>query len=297
MPQPFIDRAVDSQGWLEPVADFFQRVIGGFYSGLGRPGQALKDVLHGTKLLGHPLHPAVTDIPLGAWLAGSVADWLALSGGLVPVQAGDIALAVGLAGALLSAASGYTDFHETYGHERRLAVAHGLIMTVVVILQALSLGLRFGAGPDVRPTAVIVATAGLLLALSAAYIGGHLTFGLGTMVNRTAFLEMPEDFVAVGHSSDFPEGKMCRVDAGHMAVLVTRLGGRLCAIANTCSHAGGPLNEGTLEGEVVTCPWHASRFSVCDGGVKGGPASFPQPMLLVREQDGVVEVCPEVLPH
>jgi nitrite reductase/ring-hydroxylating ferredoxin subunit len=56
------------------------------------------------------------------------------------------------------------------------------------------------------------------------------------------------------------------------AVLVTRsTSGDICAIANTCSHFGGPLAQGEREGDVVVCPWHGSRFDVCTGDVVGGP--------------------------
>ena len=122
------------------------------------------------------------------------------------------------------------------------------------------------------------------------YIGGHVVYGYGTRVNREAFLQGPKEFVSVGSSSDFPEGEMRRIDAGGLAVLMVRQGASLLGIVNTCSHAGGPLNEGTLEGEVVTCPWHGSKFSVRDGLVRGAPATFPQARLEVREQDGRVEV-------
>jgi nitrite reductase/ring-hydroxylating ferredoxin subunit/uncharacterized membrane protein len=297
MAESKLDRFVAAQGWMEPVADALQNLVGGFYRVLGAPGRALKDLLHGTILMGHPLHPAATDIPLGAWVVGVIADWAAMATSAVPPQAGDLALAVGLAGALVSIASGLTDYHETYGHERRVATTHGLTMLLVFVIEAVSLGLRWGAGPSAHLPAVILATIGLALVLCGAYIGGHLTFGMGTMVNRTAFLEMPEDFVAVGKPEDFPEGEMRRVEAGTLAVLVVRMKGQLHAIANTCSHAGGPLNEGVLEDGVVTCPWHASRFCVRDGSVKGGPATFPQPLLLVREQDGRIEVRPSVNPH
>jgi nitrite reductase/ring-hydroxylating ferredoxin subunit/uncharacterized membrane protein len=297
LPQSIIDRVINGQAWLEPVADAIQKVVGGFYEVLGRPGHALKNLLHGTTILGHPLHPALTDVPLGAWTVGVIADWLAIGTSAVPESTGDLALGIGLGGAALSAATGYTDFHETYGHERRIAVSHGLIMTIVVVLEAVSLGLRWGGGPSAHTIAVVLASIGLALVLAGAYLGGHLTFGLGTMVNRTAFLEMPEDFVAVGPAAEFVEGKMTCVKAGNLAVLVTRLNGDLFAIANTCSHAGGPLNEGALEGDSVICPWHGSRFSVRDGRVTGGPATFHQPELLVREHDGMVEVRPAVAPH
>ena len=67
-------------------------------------------------------------------------------------------------------------------------------------------------------------------------------------------------------------------------------GGEIHAIAHACSHMGAPLSEGKLEGDVVQCPWHGSRFSITDGVVVGGPATFPQPCFDVRVRDGRIEV-------
>jgi nitrite reductase/ring-hydroxylating ferredoxin subunit/uncharacterized membrane protein len=264
--------------------------IGGAYGALGRPGRTLKNALHGTTVLGHPLHPAITDVPLGAWTVGVIADWLAIITHRVPQSVGDIALAIGLAAALLAALAGYTDFHETYGHERRNALLHGLTMTATVVIFAVSLGLRWWGSENVHLGAVILASIAYLLAMAGSYVGGHLTFGLGTMVNRNAFADGPAEFVPVGEPSEFPEGQMRRVEAGGLPVLITRVNGQVCAIGAVCSHAGGPLNEGKLDGDVVTCPWHGSRFNVCSGDVKGGPATFSQPPLIAREQNGRVEV-------
>jgi nitrite reductase/ring-hydroxylating ferredoxin subunit len=83
---------------------------------------------------------------------------------------------------------------------------------------------------------------------------------------------------------------MKRVSASGMAVLMVRRGGQLHAISNVCSHAGGPLDEGSLDGDVVTCPWHGSRFDVRTGRVCGGPATFSQPALRVVEAAGRVSV-------
>lgn len=66
--------------------------------------------------------------------------------------------------------------------------------------------------------------------------------------------------------------------------------GRQKAISNVCAHAGGPLDEGELNGDVVTCPWHGSRFHVDSGRVAEGPSKFDQLTLKVREQDGQVQV-------
>jgi len=59
----------------------------------------------------------------------------------------------------------------------------------------------------------------------------------------------------------------------------------VCALAHTCSHLGGPLSEGKLEGDVVQCPWHGSRFNVSDGRVRRGPAVYDQPRYEVRLGD------------
>jgi nitrite reductase/ring-hydroxylating ferredoxin subunit len=61
------------------------------------------------------------------------------------------------------------------------------------------------------------------------------------------------------------------------------------AMADRCSHRGGPLSEGELQADCVVCPWHGSRFDVRDGHVRRGPASVPQPIYEVRtgEEDAI----------
>lgn len=293
MAKPAMDRLIESQGWLDPIGGLIQRLVGGFYGALGGPGRRLKDMMHGSwpPLLGHPLHPALTDIPIGALTVMVVVDLVALGGGL-PTRAGDVALIVGLLGALASAATGYTDHHETYGHEQRAATLHGLLMTLALLLLLASLALRWWAGMGAHGTAVVLSTAGWIVVVAGAYLGGHLVFALGTTVNRNAFAHPAVEWFGVGGASDFPEGAMRRVTAGDVPALVVRLEGALHAIAATCSHAGGPLDEGPLEGKVVICPWHASRFCLSDGSLRGGPATAPQPSFEVRERDGQVELRP-----
>lgn len=283
-----LDRIVRRQNWLEPVAEAVQRTVGAFYEALGAPGRTVKDALHGTTVLGHPLHPALTDVPVGAWTIGVLADWLFVATGRVPPVAGDLALAAGLAVAVAAAVTGYTDFHETAGYERRMAVVHGLVMTLVVLLETVSLVVRLAA-PGARIAAIVISTIAWLIVTLGAYIGGHLTFGIGSAVNHNAFFEGPGDYVRVGRREDFPEGEMRRVQAGGMPVLVVRRTGLLYAIGAMCSHAGGPLEEGKLDGDAVTCPWHGSTFNCRDGRVMGGPATFDQPVLSIRERGGVVE--------
>jgi len=290
MAESRLDRLVRRQGWMEGWGDAIQGAVGGIYGALGAPGRVLKDLMHGTRFLGHPLHPAITDVPIGAWTVGVVADYAAHFTARLPTEAGDIALAVGLLAGMLAAISGYTDFHDTFAQERRVALLHGLTMSVVQVVMFASLALRWWAGPGAHPLAVGISTAGYVLVVFGGYFGGHVVFGSATMVNHMAFVDGFEGAAEVGASTDFPEGELRRVMASAMPVLMVRRGGQLFAISATCTHAGGPLDEGSLDGFVVTCPWHASRFDVRTGRVRGGPATFSEPALHVVEAGGKVTV-------
>src|SRR2546428_12272667 len=105
-----LDRAVRRQAWLDPVAVSIQKAVGAAYEALGPPGQSIKNVMHGTTALGHPLHPALTDVPVGAWTVGVLADWLFVATGRVPAVAGDLALAIGVAGGSVAGVDGCNAF-------------------------------------------------------------------------------------------------------------------------------------------------------------------------------------------
>jgi nitrite reductase (NADH) small subunit len=71
---------------------------------------------------------------------------------------------------------------------------------------------------------------------------------------------------------DIPLGSAKRVEVEGKRIAIFNVDGRFYAIDDTCSHRGGPLSEGELEGEVVTCPWHRSAFNVTTGAVLSAPA-------------------------
>jgi nitrite reductase/ring-hydroxylating ferredoxin subunit len=71
--------------------------------------------------------------------------------------------------------------------------------------------------------------------------------------------------------SDVPPGSVLLV--GDVAVF--NVDGGFCATQARCTHKQGPLNEGTLDGSTVTCPWHGTQFNVCTGAVLRGPAKDP----------------------
>jgi 3-phenylpropionate/trans-cinnamate dioxygenase ferredoxin subunit len=100
------------------------------------------------------------------------------------------------------------------------------------------------------------------------------------------------DFVRVASTSDIPEGKMKKVIVGSQQVLVANVKGKYYAIGNVCTHVGGPLDKGILEGHEVQCPLHGSRFDVTNGQVKRGPAARPEPVYDVKVENGSILVRP-----
>ena len=283
-----VNRFIDRQRWLEPVADFLQKVVGGFYKLLGAPGHGLKTFIHGT-WLGHPLHPVITDIPLGAWTLAVLFDIIYLFNRTTTwTAAADLSIIIGVVAALGAAVTGYTDWNETIDRERRVGVAHGLINTLVLIIYVASLIVR-GAGGN-RGLGIVLALVGYALVISAAYLGGEMVFSIGTGVNHHAWQAVPEKFTKVLLEGRLNEGTLIKAMAGDTPILLYKKGDTVCAISETCSHAGGPLSEGELDGNLVQCPWHASRFDICTGQVRGGPATISQVRYETRIQNGQIEV-------
>ena len=279
------ERVATSQTWLDSLSDRVQPVVREAVAGTGRRGADLLDGVW----LGAPLHPALTDVPVGALTAAVALDSVAVvtGSGTVDRQA-DGALAVSVAGAVAAAATGLSDWRYMRGEKRRLAAAHGLLNVVGLAFNATSLGLRLGGR---RRAGRVSSALGFAVAGAAAHLGGELSFGMGVRVNQAPPGAGPAEFEAVLDESQLDGASMHRVEVAGETVLVTRsASGDPCAIANTCSHFGGPLDQGEREGDVVVCPWHASRFDVCSGEVKGGPAVFPQPRFETRARDGKIEI-------
>ena len=78
------------------------------------------------------------------------------------------------------------------------------------------------------------------------------------------------------------------VDAA--TVFLVRDGGGIHALADRCTHRGGPLHEGRVQDGCIECPWHASRFALKDGAVVRGPATRPAPVYETRVIGGRVQV-------
>lgn len=280
-------KVVDQQEALDRLSDQVQPLVRNAFKSAGPAGRELKNILHGT-WLGHPLHPVLTDVPIGAWTAALALDAMESISGRKELGAGaDAAIAVGLVGAAGAAVTGLTDWSETNGRARKVGILHGLLNVGATVLYTTSLVLR---RKQKRSAGMGFAMLGYAVSSASAYLGGHLVFSEQIGVNHAAAQEMPKEFVPVLADTELREGEMKRAEAGGVPVLLVRREGTVCALAHTCSHLGGPLSEGKLEGDVVQCPWHGSRFNVRDGNVVDGPATFPQPRFEARVREGQIEV-------
>jgi nitrite reductase/ring-hydroxylating ferredoxin subunit/uncharacterized membrane protein len=272
---------------LDPVSDSLQRALRGLF---GRAPQPVRNLLDGT-WLGAPLHPALTDIPIGASATAVALDALAMGDGdgTTIERTADAALAMAVLSGVPAATTGLRDWSFVRGEAKRIGTAHALLNATALVLYCLSLLAR-GAGR--RHRGRVLAATGFGFTTLAAHLGGELSFRLGIRVNRTAFGEPEQEFVDVASEDDIPDTGVTGVTVGGVDVVVARVDGQVCAIAATCSHLGGPLARGERHENAIVCPWHASRFDLCSGEVINGPAVYPQPVYDVKVEHGRVSVRP-----
>jgi nitrite reductase/ring-hydroxylating ferredoxin subunit len=271
---------------LDALAEPLSQAVRDAYASAGDTGRRLKNAAHGV-WLGHPLHPVFTDLPLGAWTTALALDAAAAaSGNRGMARAADVAVAVGLAGAVGAAVTGLTDWSETSGQSRRTGLVHGLMNLTATGLFAMSYALRKGGS---RSAGQSCSAVGYAVAAAAAYLGGNLVYDRRIGVTH-ADVDLPEQFTTAAESAALPDETMIRAHAGGADILLARQHDRVCALVHSCAHMGGPLSEGTLKEGSVVCPWHGSEFALADGTVLNGPATQNQPCLAVREESGKIDV-------
>jgi nitrite reductase/ring-hydroxylating ferredoxin subunit/uncharacterized membrane protein YhhN len=272
----FLNRLMDAQtGWARPLGDFNKRWIAAIYRPLG----PLKDLAHG-RWLGHPVHAATTDIPIGALTVTIVLDLLDLR------YAADVSLVIGILAMLVSAVVGAADYSDTDGSALQRATIHSTLMVVALVGYLVSLLLRAG-DPGDRTVPVVLSILAYMVMTAGAYVGGDVVYGLGNMVSRHAFrgaggkwlpLEIDEGLTLDG----LPAGEPVRGRAGINSLVLVRDGETVHALHETCAHAGGPLAKGTVVDGCIQCPWHGSRFRLSDGAARRGPTVYDQPRYEVR---------------
>lgn len=280
--KPRLHRLAAATGELEALDAPAKRLAKVVRSAL--PGGPVKDVLSGT-FLGHPLHPLLTDLPIGSWTSALMLDWV---GGPDSRTGARRLIAAGILAAIPTAAAGYSDWADTEVSSptvRRTGIVHAAAnVTALGFFTASYLARRRGRGGR----ALALTGAGALAA--GGHLGGHMSFAEGVGVNQTAFEDGPGDWTPTVTEGELAAGRPVCARAGDVNVLIVRDGDGIHALDDRCTHRGGPLHEGEVADGCVTCPWHGSRFRLTDGSVERGPASSPQPLYETRVSDGRVEV-------
>ncbi len=279
-----VRQTIAVQNWLDPIGDAVNRFVNRLLTPI-YPGGT--DLLHG-RWLGHPLHPVLTDVPVGAATAAMFIDTVNLAtGGAALGRCSTAALMVGTAAAVPTAVAGATDWSHVDGYPRRVGLVHATMNLLAIGLNVASIVARLRGN---RTRGVALSTTGYMLSTSAAWLGGQLVYEEMIGVDHTATLEGPREFVAVMRESDLPQGRLHKVAAGGVPVLLLRRGAEIFAIAETCSHQGGPLSEGKLIEDTVVCPLHGSQYRLWDGTVMHGPSVFDQPCFETRIWNGQIWV-------
>jgi nitrite reductase/ring-hydroxylating ferredoxin subunit/uncharacterized membrane protein len=272
----FLARLVSiNDGWAKPFGDFNER----WTRALFRAIRPLRDLAQG-RWLGHPLHAAITDIPIGL-LLGSVA--LDLIG---QPTAADITLVGTILFMVAAAVSGLADYSETDGLARTRATLHGTLMTMALLVLIVSAVMRAGAPTD-RTAPIVLSIIGFLIVTAGAFVGGDVVYVAGNMVSRHAFRGAGTKWIrldtgTVDDLARLPEATPTKMRAGSNDLVVVRVGDTVHAMHDVCAHAGGPLHEGRVVDGCVECPWHASRFRLTDGLAKQGPTVYDQPAYEIR---------------
>ena len=281
-----MQRVVEALPFLDDIADEVQPKV---QEVVAAGGTTARNVLDGVWLEA-PLHPALTDVPVGAWTAALVFDGLDVATGKEPIRhAADASLVLGTLGAFGASVTGLSDWRYLSGGSRRMGVAHALLNTIGLVLSIVSLILRASGR---RNAGRLTFMTGYSISGMAAHLGGELSYHYGLRVDRNVFEEAgPDEFVPVLDESELAQNDLRRVEVEGVGVLLSRSSvGEICAIAATCNHFSGPLEAGDRQGDTVVCPLHNSRFDLCSGKVIDGPAVFPQSRYDTRVRNGRIEI-------
>ena len=250
----------------------------------GEPGRKVADALHGT----WPLHPVLTDLTIGAWTMGLVFDGLgAITDSDKARGIGDTLALAGTISAVPTAITGLTDFSTFPDWSANTATWHAAVNTVGLGLYSWSVRERRRGN---HGRGAIISSIAFGFTCLASWLGGTLVYKQKVGVNHAESFEKPKRWKAVLAASELSERKLKRVEVDGKGVLLYRTKSDIFAIGSVCSHAGGPLEEGKVEGNCVSCPWHDSVFDLRDGSIVHGPATQAQPRFEVRERDGEIEI-------
>jgi len=270
--------------------DWLARAVDATYRAFGRPGKWFQDFLNGS-WLGHATHPVVTDLVVGGAAIVVVLDLAAMLLGADDLRTATV-IVVGITtlSALSAVVTGLTDYKDTSpGDERNVAVLHGLVNIGGTAVFVISFAAHLAGADDLGRLFSLI---GAVVFAFGSYVGGHLVFKYGFMVNYNAFSRgrRAPEFTAVIPVTEVPENTPVKAMLGPTALVVVRRGDLAYALKASCSHAGGQLDKGELVGDTIVCPSHFSAFRLADGAVRHGPASTRQVAYRARVENGQIEV-------
>jgi nitrite reductase/ring-hydroxylating ferredoxin subunit/uncharacterized membrane protein len=267
-----------------PVQQVVQKIPQGWF----------KDALHGVQL-GHPLHPLLVQVPLGAFLSAGFLDALGRDG---ERQARHL-IGLGLLASVPAAMAGSADWAEQHEQQMRTGVVHAAANSAALGLYAGSLVARARRRTGLGKA---LGYAGLAAVAVGGMLGGDISYRQAGGANHAEEIPhlVPAGWQDLLPLAELTQGEPVKAMLGEVPVFVLRDGGEVHVLANKCSHMSGPLSDGTLsdgkltgdsQDRCVTCPWHGSVFRLRDGVVVHGPATADQPAFETRIEAGIVQVC------
>ncbi|MER7330792.1 MULTISPECIES: Rieske (2Fe-2S) protein [unclassified Micromonospora] len=272
---------IEQTAALDRIGDRLQRAV----QATLRP-RRVRDLLHGV-WLGHPLHPAMVQVPVGAWISTAVLD-------LMPGQrrAATTLCAVGTASALPAAVAGLNDWAALARDQRRIGLVHAASNSVGLAFYAGSVAARMTGRHNLGRTLGFL---GLSAASMGAYIGGHLAYKQGAQVNQSIseMHRMSDGWHSIADMSALPQRKLITREVDDVSVILYRHGDEVTVMLERCPHQSGPLGKGEVQ-EIgghacVVCPWHGSTFRLNGGEVVHGPSANDQQVLPTRIVNGMLE--------
>lgn len=272
---------IEQASGLDRIGDRLQRAV----QATLRP-QRVRDLLHGV-WLGHPLHPAMVQVPVGAWISTAVLD-------VMPGQrrAATTLCAVGTVSALPAAVAGLNDWAALARDQRRIGLVHAASNSVGLAFYAGSVAARMSGRHNLGRTLGFL---GLSAASMGAYLGGHLAYKQGAQVNQSIseLHRMSDGWHAIADMATLPQRKLITREVDDVSVILYRHGDEVTVMLERCPHQSGPLGEGEVREvdghECVVCPWHGSTFRLNGGEVVHGPSGNDQQVLPTRVVNGMLE--------
>ena len=272
---------IEQASGLDRFGDRLQRAVQGTLR-----GQRVRDLLHGV-WLGHPLHPAMVQVPVGSWVSAAILD-------LMPGQrrAATTLTTIGTVSALPAAVAGLNDWAALSRDQRRVGLVHAASNTVALVLYSGSVAARLSGRHQLGRT---LGWLGLGAAGAGAYLGGHLAYKQGAQVNvSVSDLHLISDgWHSVAEMATLPQRQLVTRKVDDVSVILYRHGDDVTVMLERCPHQSGPLGEGEvteIDGHAcVVCPWHGSTFRLNGGEVVHGPSGNDQQTLPTRVVAGRVE--------